>query len=295
MPSTRRNDFLALALLAVLAGPASLAAQATDHLASLAAADRQGSEASGRSGFAAALLGALADDGAVLWPRAPVAAGRDRIRRLLRDQKILDSARVSWQPLGLEVSSDGSFGVSWGVMAAGRDAAPPRLGRYIAAWRRAGGDWKLAALVTLGVFPAATGYPGDFPRTLPPSAPRGPAGHFVAADLGFARMAGDSGAPIAFERFADPEAVTFAGGVLHRGPASIRRALELGGPADWAWHPVLSGGSASGDLGFTVGESEIRPRQGPATYGKYLTIWRRDPNGRVGYLTDGGNARPGPP
>jgi hypothetical protein len=29
-------------------------------------------------------------------------------------------------------------------------------------------------------------------------------------------------------------------------------------------------------------------------YTKYLSLWRRDPDGRIRYLADGGNVRPPP-
>jgi hypothetical protein len=45
-----------------------------------------------------------------------------------------------------------------------------------------------------------------------------------------------------------------------------------------------------------VGEATIRVIRGgnPGTfYSKYLTVWRRMPDGSIRFLVDGGNARPG--
>ena len=133
------------------------------------------------------------------------------------------------------------------------------------------------------------------PLTLPPLPANGPAARFIAADLAFARLAGDSTAALAFERFAAPQAVTLGGGILNNGPKAIRSTLEGGPPSAWSWHPVLAGAAGSGDLGFTVGESVIKVEGSPASYGKYLTIWRRLPDGSVRFLTDGGTARPATP
>jgi hypothetical protein len=264
---------------------------------SLLTADRAISEASGRGGFAAALTAGLAGDGAVLWPGAPVIHGVAAARRLLAAQRLLDSLRITWQPLHVEVAADASLGVTWGVAAAARDGTPARMGRYIAAWRREDGAWKLAAFVGLGIYPvAASTVTADMgPATLPPAPVNGPAADFIAADLAFARLAGDSTAALAFERYAAPEAVTFGGGILNTGPAAIRRTLEGGPPSAWTWHPVLAGTAGTGDLGFTVGESVIREAGSPASYGKYLTIWRRLPDGKVRFLTDGGTPRPAAP
>lgn len=55
----------------------------------------------------------------------------------------------------------------------------------------------------------------------------------------------------------------------------------------------MAGGGAA-DLGFTVGESVITGKGEDPSYGKYLTLWRREPGGAIRYIADGGNARPAP-
>jgi len=263
----------------------------------LLAAERTASEASARVTFASAIVGALASDGTILWPGAPVVVGPAPVQRLLSAQRLLDSLRITWQPLGAEVSTDGTVGATWGVAVAARDGSAPQLGRYIAAWRMESGSWKLAAFVGNGIYPAqSTILPPDTgPLRQPPLPARGSAAAFIEADLGFSRLAGDSGAAVAFGRYAAPEAFMFGPGIPSRGPDAIRRVFEGGPPTNWAWHPVLAGAAGSGELGYTVGEAVITPEGGPARYSKYLTIWRRQPDGAVRYLTDGGNARPATP
>lgn len=119
---------------------------------------------------------------------------------------------------------------------------------------------------------------------------------FARADLDFARMAGDSGAPAAFAHFAAPDAVTFvASGEINIGPSNIRARMMEGRPgAQWRWRPVLSFAAASADLGATIGEAEIRVPGGPSFYSKYLSVWQRQPDGTLKFVVDGGNARPGP-
>jgi hypothetical protein len=274
----------------------SILAAAQNPVDALLASERAVSETSGRESFSAALLGALAPDGTLLWPGAPVTVGTEPVRRLLSAQRLLDSLRIVWQPLGAEVSSDGMVGTTWGVTAVSRDGSAPQLGRYIAAWRMDSGSWKLAAFVGLGLYPlASTVLPPDAPTRLPPLPARGAAAAFIAADLAFSRLAGDSGAAAAFGHYAAPEAFMFGGGIPTRGPDAIRRLFEGGPPTTWAWHPVVAHASAPGDLGYTVGEAVITPQGGPARYSKYLTIWRRLPDGTVRYLTDGGNPRPATP
>jgi hypothetical protein len=116
----------------------------------------------------------------------------------------------------------------------------------------------------------------------------------VGADLAFARLAGDSGAAIAFVRWAAADAIIFGGsGLITRGPEAIGR--EVAGPAHWRWYPVAAGAAGSGDLGWTVGEAIISPNKGDPSYSKYLTVWTRDEAGQVRFLTDGGNSRPPTP
>ncbi len=259
------------------------------------AAERAFVEAAGRDGIAAALRASLVADAVFLWPGAPVAAGADAARLALL-QPVLDSLRLTLQPLSVQASRDTSLGVTWGlaVGAARSGGAPARVGRYIAAWRREGGQWRLAALLLNGLAPPqAAVLPEGTPRARPPMAAAGPAGPYAAADLAFARLAADSGAAVAFARWAAPEAMMFgAGGVLVRGPAEIGRLVD--GPADWRWHPVGGGAAESGDLGWTVGESVITPRGGAPSYGKYLTIWVRLVDGSIRYVHDGGTPRPAP-
>jgi hypothetical protein len=271
--------------------PAGAGAQAAS---AVLAAERNVAEASFRDGLATALSAALGTAGVLVWPGAPVARGADA-GRLLRAQPGLDSLQLSWQPLGLELSADSGLAITWGVAVLGSRAAPapPQLGRYIQAWRRKGGRWAVAALQLTALPPSTTVVPAGMPLRLPRLPTAGAAEPFVAADLAFARLAGDSGAAIAFERWAAPDAVVASGaGLLVRGPQAI--GASVAGPAAWRWHPVAGEGAEAGDLGWTVGEAIIEPGGAPPVYSKYLTVWRRLPDGTIRFLTDGGNPRPAP-
>jgi len=129
------------------------------------------------------------------------------------------------------------------------------------------------------------------PLERPPSRPGGGAGPFIAADLVFAQLAGDSGAAVAFRAYAAEDAVSFGGGsLLVQGPLPISRVVS--GPEQWSWHPVAAGAAKDANLGWTAGEAIIRDPEGAPNYSKYLTVWTRDPDGQVRFLLDGGNARP---
>jgi hypothetical protein len=279
-----------LALLHLLL-PIRLLAQGAE--AELLAFDRAASARSSDSGFVAALAKSLDRTGVLLWPGAPVVIGPVEATRLMRTISTEDTVRLTWQPLGVELSRDSTLGVTWGVAVMTPRLKPgaPHLGRYTAAWRRNAGQWSISALLFTGVKPVATSLPRGIPLTRPPAPATGAAGQFLAADLAFARLAGDSGAAIAFRTWAAPDAIVSGGsGVLARGPDAI--ANGVAGPAVWRWHPIAAGASPTGDLGWTVGEAVITPDKEAPSYSKYLTVWRHPPGHPVRFLTDGGNARP---
>jgi hypothetical protein len=268
-----------------------LSAQAADG--AVLAADRAASALSSDSGLVAALATTLAPNGVLLWPGAPVLIGREQVTRLIRGISARDTTRLTWQPLGVELSSDSTLAITWGIAATSSRQTPsaPRLGRYTAAWGRDAGRWSISALLFSNVTPVVTTVPQGMPIRRPPAPATGPAGHFVAADVAFARLAGDSGAAVAFRTWASADAIVSGGpSLLLRGPDAI--ASGVAGPAAWRWHPVAAGASRSGDLGWTAGEAVIAPQSGDTSFSKYLTVWIRPPGRPVRFLLDGGNSRP---
>jgi hypothetical protein len=186
-----------VALLMVL--PGDLPAQ--DQLAALLAAEQASSNRISDSGLVAAMRAAVHPEGILLWPGAPVVRGAENVERFINALPNRDSLRLTWQPIGIELARDSSAGVTWGVaLVTSRLApAPPQVGRYIATWRRDSGRWTTAALLILGINPvAAAMLPGGTRLTHDSIEPRGTAAPFVAADLAFARLAGESGAALAF-------------------------------------------------------------------------------------------------
>lgn len=268
----------------------------------LLAADRDLARAVMINGVAGGIGSALTADGVLVWPGAAVVRGPARAASLLRLQPGLSDARIAWQPLHAEVAPDGSLGLVWGVMAlthteATPAAGSPRLGRFLAAWRHGAGGWRLEALAITGIL---SGNELHWEESLGPvSLPRlpgtGPAGPFVRADSAFSALAGKAGAAEAFRRYAAPDAHTFAGsGELNIGPAAIAEAVA--GSAAWEWGAVAAGAANDGSLGWTVGEATITSKGAdgsPSAYrGKYLTLWRRMPDGGIRFIADGGNGRP---
>jgi hypothetical protein len=267
--------------------------QAQDQRSALLAADGAASQLSSDSGLTLTVPRTITEDAVLLWPGAPVVAGSDDVKRFLSSLPNRDSLRLGWQPLGIELARDSTLGVTWGVAVATPRlvAGPPRIGRYMTAWRRDSGGWKIAALQFLGIGPvSADALPSGLRLTQDVAKPSGGAARFAAADLAFARLAGDSGAAFAFRRWAAPEAITLGGGgIINRGPDAIAHAVD--GPASWRWHPVAAGAARNGQLGWTAGEAVISAKDEEPLYSKYLTVWMRGAAG-IRFLMDGGSARP---
>ncbi len=287
IPNTCRSG-KSLLLLLLFALPSWLPAQG--HRGTLLSADQALADSVQQHGLDAGLAAGLLPDAILLYPDAPVLRGARLIRQFLQAQPTLAMLRVRWQAQAVEISTDSTLGATWGV---GVVLAPDNrilLGRYIAVWHRERAGWRLSAFLLPGLgSPVIVRVPG-MPIELAPMAPSGHAGAFARADLEFARLAGDSGASVGFERFATPDAeLASSSGVLARGPQAIGALVD--GPDRWRWSPVAGGSAGDGSLGWTVGQAVITAPTGQAHASKYLTVWRRTPAG-IRFVTDGGSARP---
>ena len=246
---------------------------------------------------------ALTEDAYYLAPGRPVLAGRDAIVRALAPPA---GRRAERTPLVAAVSADGSHGYTAGRLLEHPGAGDaPTHAKYLAYWRRDGGTWRVWAYVE-NPSPAA-----------PDSAPAGPplkphratsqsasadAAALLAADAQFSALSAADGAGPAFGRFAERGALLLLGGG-HRmvwGDSAI--AGFIGGaippPDRLTWTPRVGRLAPAGDLGFTIGDGTYRhvaPSGGEQrSYSKYLTVWRRQPDGAWRYAADAGNEQPAP-
>jgi ketosteroid isomerase-like protein len=285
--------------------PAPVRAMRAAH-DSLIGADAARADSVARLGYVDGTLSWLSDDAAYLRGGAPTVYGREGVRSLLAATVPPPGAALRWQPLGGALSLDGGTAYTFGVAAvavAVPGAAPTiRLHRYIAFWRRSRTNgWRVEAYVEVGAPPAAvTGVQRTEVTQSPHAAPvEALLSSLRAADAEFSDLAGQEGLAVAFSSNAAPDAVVFSGPELVIGPAAIRRMYEsqtAGGSL--AWEPVYAGVAGSGDLGFTIGNYVLTDR-GPTgaavqRFGKYLTVWKKQPNGRWKFVVDGGNQSPPP-
>lgn len=288
-------------LLAAAALPCALGAQDTTAAkASLLAADRAASASS------AAFRNALASNASVLVPDRNILRGRSDYTAHLTSLTAAPQGQHAWTPVHAVVSRDGLFGCTTGVLhLVAADTTQPSTGRYAACWRRAsGGAWQLLAVSRIAAPARVKSLPDSMPGA-PGStgvgAPRGVnASRAMAdADRAFAKFSADSGGPgVAFASWIAADGMMLgARAIPVRGPEQARQAFA-GFPAKgkFEWGPIdaLAAAAPDGSLGFTIGEARIAATPAELSYSKYLTIWRRDDDGRYRWVFDIGSDRPAP-
>jgi ketosteroid isomerase-like protein len=120
----------------------------------------------------------------------------------------------------------------------------------------------------------------------------------MRADSLFADEASLFGLARGFSAAIADDGVIFGSPELVVGPRAAHEFFERRRGVSMSWQPRYAVAAASGDLGFTLGEA-VATSRGPSgaavqRFTKYLTVWRKDPNGRWRFVVDGGNARPSP-
>lgn len=254
----------------------------------LLAADRSLSGKTAARGMVQGFLPSMTAGAAYLYPGAPLLRGSDHIRTFLESADSM--VTQTWTPAFADVSADGRLGYTYGWTRAGQTR-----GKYLACWRKTASGWRLAAF--------AHTRPVPVPDSVAPAVAGGPVGaqvrgradpsELLRADSAFAALSVTSGAKNAFLAFSAEDAISFGGGAeMTQGRQAIGAGFD-GFPegAVLEWWPVAAEIAPSGDLGCTVGEAKITSLN---HYSKYLTIWRRQPDGAWKFVADGGNVRPAP-
>lgn len=254
-------------------------------------------------GIAAARAAYFAEDIVFLRPGAPAVYGRDNVMAFLAANAGPEGA-AAWQPVGGGLSRDGMSGYTFGIAAhVAVESRAPGIDRYIAFWmRQRGGDWRIVAFAEVGAAsPPATSQPTT--GTAVPFRPSSPqarrdAASIMRADSEFAENSSLLGAATAFATAIAPDGFVFGGSQMLVGPRAVHDFFEQQRGTSIIWHPTYAVAAGSGDLGFSIGESVVTSR-GPSGaavqgFGKYLTVWRKRPNGDWKFVVDGGSSRPSP-
>ncbi len=122
----------------------------------------------------------------------------------------------------------------------------------------------------------------------------------LKTDKDFNDLAAKKGRVEAFLTYMAEDAVLFpGGGDTVSGRENIRKSLSDGPPdAVLSWKPLDATVANSLDLGYTFGTYIYRATGKDGTpvtrYGKYLTVWKKQPDGSWKFVADIGNPSPPP-
>lgn len=118
----------------------------------------------------------------------------------------------------------------------------------------------------------------------------------VNSEKKFAQFSKDTTTKAAFLAYLAADGVTFSKGKVTNGRESLEKGPDS--PGKLTWQPVAADVSAAGDLGYTTGPWEWRPKtlaDKPTGYGHYVSLWKKQPNNTWKVALDIGISHPAPP
>jgi ketosteroid isomerase-like protein len=115
----------------------------------------------------------------------------------------------------------------------------------------------------------------------------------IRTDSEFSRMSETRGAAAAFAAYIAPEGIVLAEYPARRGIAAVENQFSAAPPGSrLTWKPAVAEIAESGDLGYTVGTYELHSPAGLVRTGKYMTVWKKQPDGSWKFVADGGTPDP---
>jgi len=110
-------------------------------------------------------------------------------------------------------------------------------------------------------------------------------------DRNFSALAAEKGYDVAFIEYAHPDAVLFRENSRPIvGKPAVIKQFENTNPEgiEFSWEPLDGRIAASGELGFTYGIYTIKS-DSVVQKGTYISVWKKDENGKWKYILDSGN------
>lgn len=262
----------------------------------LIAADRSHAAAARTRPLRAALDAMFADGVMMPAPRGQILNGKAAVLDAIAATPD-STARGSWTPIRVGLSSDGLHGFTLGFMVTTRADGGRSQFKYLAYWVRdsvgSNAPWRVAAwrrrAIDSSVAIDSTVLPPILPARL--QVPRRGAALFttlrkglIEAEAGFSNEAQRVGVGAAFAALGTEESLNVGSvneGRFTRGAIAIARAVAggqaLDAPSTIVWSADTALVASSGDLGITFGV--IRPKGVPAGQPapgtSFFTIWRR--------------------
>ncbi|HVP35530.1 MAG TPA: DUF4440 domain-containing protein [Terriglobales bacterium] len=119
----------------------------------------------------------------------------------------------------------------------------------------------------------------------------------LKTDIEFSKTSVEKGAAEAFYLYLTDDAVQLPAGLPPIvGREAIRQSMSGNSKAVLKWEPVKAEVAKSGDLGYTWGNYQVswtgEDGKMQMLYGKYLNIWKKQPDGTWKAVVDIGNQGP---
>lgn len=118
----------------------------------------------------------------------------------------------------------------------------------------------------------------------------------LSADSAFSAMSDARGMGTAFLAYADSSVVELSeGSAPIQGIAALEFRYRNLDDKQFllTWQALKCEVAASGDLAYTFGDYTMQQKD-TVTYGNYVTIWKKQKDGKWKFVLDGGNSTPGP-
>ncbi|WP_128545286.1 YybH family protein [Larkinella soli] len=118
----------------------------------------------------------------------------------------------------------------------------------------------------------------------------------VETEKQFAQFSKENTTKAAFKTFLAPDGLLFQKGKPVNGQKFWEESEDR--PGKLTWQPVAADISASGDFGYTTGPWEFRPKtleDKPVAFGHYVTVWKKQTDGKFRAALDLGITHPAPP
>ena len=124
--------------------------------------------------------------------------------------------------------------------------------------------------------------------------PEEAAKQIAETELAFAKMASDTTMTLAFLEYLHDEAVVFRPETVN---GKLWYASRPPNTAQLSWWPIYVLASKSGDMGLSTGPYEFRTENSdtvPVYHGHFVSIWKRQPDGKFKVMADLGNSHDKP-
>ncbi|NIM14832.1 MAG: DUF4440 domain-containing protein [Candidatus Aminicenantes bacterium] len=278
--------------------------------------DHEISTVSSKNGILKAFFPFLTDQ-SVLFPANghPVVGKKACGKRINQVDMSSREGKLKWEPMFADVSAAGDLGYTHGRFE--RPITDPKgnkktiPGYYGTIWEKdANGKWNV--VVSQGLIFLKDLNQGPITNRIDPTNMDSKAKEVVSRERAFARYSVENGIPEAFYRFIADNGIALSSGGPPRTKetfaiaiAAAKKKKETGksGPkTKLEWEPFFSHVSASGDMAYnygpykyTAGTTDLNGRiKEQVFYGYFVTVWKKQVDGKWKFVFDGGNQSPGP-